>query len=251
MGGEKKENIENTEDIEDIQLTVTKWYVQAEDREKAARFFGDLGLDGFCAEADSMEWIRYQGSAPEQDREELIHKVLQHQRDKKFKVVFLDENYEPLYKDELGWNIDAHLPAAYWTVMLGIVFFLGLMAFSLRNVEGANPALNIMCAAYASPLAVLAFWGCRFRLTVKEQIITVRRAFGRKYSFSTDEITKVTRRVRSGVSAVWTERVTIYAKSRRVSVNSYMTDMEKLDGFLLWYVSGSKIATREKKSRGF
>lgn len=53
------------------------------------------------------------------------------------------------------------------------------------------------------------------------------------------------------MSAVWTERVTIYAKSRRVSVNSYMTDMEKLDGFLLWYVSGSKIATREKKSRGF
>lgn len=176
MGGEKKENIENTEDIEDIQLTVTKWYVQAEDREKAASFFGDLGLDGFCAEADSMEWIRYRGSAPEQDREELIHKVLQHQRDKKFKVVFLDENYEPLYKDELGWNIDAYLPAAYWTVMLGIVFFLGLMAFSLRNVEGANPALNIMCAAYASPLAVLAFWGCRFRLTVKEQIINCQES---------------------------------------------------------------------------
>ena len=82
MTGEKKEN------IEDIQLTVTKWYVQPEDREKAARFFGEPGLDGFCAEADSMEWIRYRGSAPEQDRDKLIHKVLRHQRDKKFKVVF-------------------------------------------------------------------------------------------------------------------------------------------------------------------
>ena len=248
MGGEKKENIEN---IEDIQLTVTKWYVQAEDREKAARFFGEPGLDGFCAEADSMEWIRYRGSAPEQDRDELIHKVLRYQRDKKFKVVFLDENDEPLYKDELGWNIDIHLPAAYRAVMLGIVFFLGLLAFSLRNVEGANPALNIVCAAYACPLAVLAFWGCRFRLTVEEQDITVRRAFGKRYGFSPDEITKVTRRVRSGTSAVWTDRVTVYAKSRRVSVNSYLTEMEKLDGFLLWHVSGSKIITKEKKSRGF
>lgn len=248
---ETEDKAAEDKETEEIRLTVERHCVQVEDQDKAVRFFGDLSLEGFFAEAGSVEWIRYRGSTPEQDRDELIRKVLRHQRDKRFKIVFLDENYAPLYKDELGWSVDSHLPAFYWAVTLGLLLFLGLMAFSLRNVEGVNPALNLVCAAYAIPLAALTLWGSRFRLTVEGRLITVRRAAGKKYSFSTDEITKVIRRVQIDMGGIWTDRVTIYAKSRRVSVSSYLTDMEKLDRFLLWYVSGRKIVTKEKKSHAF
>ena len=61
---------------------------------RTARFNGELGMVGFWAFADSMQWITPQTSMPASDaeRQEVIQAVKQYYGKKKDRVFFVDQN---------------------------------------------------------------------------------------------------------------------------------------------------------------
>ena len=56
---ETEDKAAENKETEEIRLTVERHCVQVEDQDKAARFFGDLSLEGFFAKAGN---IRYNAS---------------------------------------------------------------------------------------------------------------------------------------------------------------------------------------------
>ena len=72
-----------------MNITGTKWYVQIEDDNgNIARFDGELGSDGFYADADSVQWVRHKGEATEKDRIVLIRQAAEYVKILEFKVFF-------------------------------------------------------------------------------------------------------------------------------------------------------------------
>ena len=67
-----------------------------------------------------------------------------------------------------------------------------------------------------------------------------------EYSFNTGEITKVVRRVNinSGIGTM--AKITIYTKSKHVSVESLMRGCDKMDSYITENVDPQKIITKEK-----
>ena len=113
-------------------------------------------------------------------------------------------------------------------------------------VEGFNLACIITFAILLIPFLIAALWSCRFRITVRQDTITVRRTIGKEYSFNTGEITKVVRRVNinSGIGTM--AKITIYTKSKHVSVESLMRGCDKMDSYITENVDPQKIITKEK-----
>ncbi len=72
-----------------MNITGTKWYVQIEDDNgNIARFDGELGSDGFYADADSVQWVRHKGEATDKDRIDLIRQAAEYVKNLEFKVFF-------------------------------------------------------------------------------------------------------------------------------------------------------------------
>lgn len=78
--------------MNEIKITGTKWYVEIEYDGNIARFDGELGIDGFYAEANTLRWIKHKGNAIEEDKIRLIHNVQKYVNKQKFKVFFDDDN---------------------------------------------------------------------------------------------------------------------------------------------------------------
>lgn len=78
--------------MNEIKITGTKWYVDIEYDGNIARFDGELCIDGFYANANTMKWINHKGSAIEEDKVRLIHNVIKNVNKQKFKVLFVDDN---------------------------------------------------------------------------------------------------------------------------------------------------------------
>lgn len=47
--------------MNEIKITGTKWYVEIECDGNIARFDGELCIDGFCAKANTLMWIKHKG----------------------------------------------------------------------------------------------------------------------------------------------------------------------------------------------
>ena len=85
----------------------------------------------------------------------------------------------------------------------------------------------------------------RFRITAEGNRITVRPAAGRSYSFSVDEITRVSRRIRKKLRQYEIRRITIYTKSKRVTLNQRMCGIVDIDCYLMRHVASERILTEE------
>lgn len=72
--------------MNEIKITGTKWYVDIEYDGNIARFDGELCIDGFYANANTMKWINHKGSAIEEDKIRLINNVKKYVSKQKFKV---------------------------------------------------------------------------------------------------------------------------------------------------------------------
>lgn len=79
-----------------------------------------------------------------------------------------------------------------------------------------------------------------------QDTITVRRGIGKGYSFHVNEITKVVRRVNRNTNLGTLVKVTIYTKSRHVSVETLMTGFEKMESYIAENVDPQKIVVKEK-----
>lgn len=79
-----------------------------------------------------------------------------------------------------------------------------------------------------------------------QDTITVRRGIGKGYSFHVNEITKVVRRVNRNTNLGTLVKVTIYTKSRHVSVDTLMTGCDKMESYITEKVDPQKIVIKEK-----
>lgn len=104
----------------------------------------------------------------------------------------------------------------------------------------------IVSAVLFSPFLFGALWGYRFKIIVCQNTITVRKAIGKEYSFNVNEITKVVRRINRNTNLGTLVKITIYAKSRHVSVETLMTGFDKMESYIAENVDPQKIVIKEK-----
>ena len=125
--------------------------------------------------------------------------------------------------------------APKWIYKLALTTFLISILISVLFwlIGDSGPEGIIVFAVVCSPLLVGALWGYRFRIIVREDIITVRQGIGKEYSFNVNEITKVVRRVNRNTNLGTLVKVTIYTKSRHVSVETLYENEVQFD--IRWY----------------
>ena len=139
------------------------------------------------------------------------------------------------------------LPKWHYKFMIVGVLILMLIPVLFYLIDGSSPIWIIVFAILLSPFLVAALWSYRFRITVRQDIITVRRGIGKEYSFNISEITKVVRRVNINNNLGTMVKITIYTKSRHVSVETLMTGCDKMESYIAENVDAGKIITKERK----
>ena len=138
------------------------------------------------------------------------------------------------------------LPKWHYKFMIVGVLILMLIPVLFYLIDGSSPIWIIVFAILLSPFLVAALWSYRFRITVRQDIITVRRGIGKEYSFNINEITKVVRRVNRNSNLGTMVKITIYTKSRHVSVETLMTGCDKMESYIAENVDPQKIVIKEK-----
>lgn len=138
--------------------------------------------------------------------------------------------------------------APKWIYKLAIAgfFFCVLVPGLICLINDNSLAGIIVSAVLFSPFLIGALWGYRFRIIVREDTITVRQGIGKEYSFNVNEITKVVRRVNRNSDLGTMVKMTIYTKSRHVSVETLMTGCDKMESYIAENVDPQKIVIKEK-----
>ncbi len=236
-----------------MKITGTKSYVQIEDEDgNIARFDGETCLGGFYAYAAPVCWLRHQGEATEADRLALIYKATRYGKDNGVKILFFDADGKVLFETELGLKTEVRRSKTYYAFMAVVVLSLGFSVLLLAILDVEGPmllvAMGIVAALFAAPFLFYGFLVWRFRVSAEGERITVRPGIGRKYSFRTGEITKILRKTKREASWEEIQNITIYAKSRHVSMNREMEGIEEMDAYLARHVEPEKIITRRKGS---
>ena len=143
-------------------------------------------------------------------------------------------------------NFKVCTPKWHYKLMIAGFLLLVLIPVLFYLIEGSGLAGIIVSAVLFSPFLVAALWSYRFRITVRENNITVRRGIGKEYSFNVNEITKVVRRVNRNSDLGTMVKITIYTKSRHVSVETLMTGCDKMESYIAENVDPQKIVIKEK-----
>ena len=132
--------------------------------------------------------------------------------------------------------------APKWSYKLAIAGFLifVLIPGLIGLIDDCSPVVIIVSAVLFSPFLVAALWGYRFRVIVREDTITVRQGIGKEYIFNVNEITKVVRRVNINSYIGTLVKITIYTKSRHVSVETLMTGCDKMESYIAENVAHRK-----------
>lgn len=91
------------------------------------------------------------------------------------------------------------------------------------------------------PCSIAILWLLLFKVTVKDQTITVRRGIGTTYSFDVTEIVKVTWKVNLTAFGKL-EKITIKTSNgRKVSIETLMAGFDKMSTYISENVDPSKI----------
>ena len=77
-----------------MKIEYAKGHVDIEYSGKKARFFGDLGLNGFCAYVTTMKWMLPERDAPvsKAEQEEWINAINSHFAHVKDRILFVDDS---------------------------------------------------------------------------------------------------------------------------------------------------------------
>ena len=168
-----------------MKITGDRGQVQIEDKGNIARFYGELCSNGFYADAGSILWLKKKGEATEEDRLNLIHKVIRHQQNDSFKILFSDDEGRLLFEDELGLKIEAGWPKlSYYALMAAVLVGLWLPIMLMEILDLADPLFRIMfelpSVVLTGLILIFGFGIGRFRITAEGNRITVRPAAGRR-----------------------------------------------------------------------
>ena len=113
-------------------------------------------------------------------------------------------------------------------------------------------ALDVACAA-ALALAFLlaAVWARRFRVAVRQGLVSVRPGLiGRPWSFTVGDITRVVRHINRNKAVGVMTKMTVRARGRRVSVETLMLGSEEFWAFIRDNVDPSRVVTKVSRRGG-
>lgn len=102
----------------------------------------------------------------------------------------------------------------------------------------------VIFACLIGPFVLAGALWRRFKVTVRQGVITVQPCFGRAWSFSTVNVTRVVRRVNPNSSAGELAKMTVWAGRRRVSVEALMQGSEAFWAYIERNVSPETIVTK-------
>lgn len=143
------------------------------------------------------------------------------------------------------------LPGGFSRLMLGgsLLFALFPVAFALA---GDLPPLGVfMFALIIASLPLAAVAGRRFRVRVRDGVVTVRPAlFGSEWDFVAADVTRVVRRINYNTGMGTLAKMTVHARGRRVSVESLMVGSEGFWAFIEGNVDPSRIVTKVNRRGG-
>ena len=141
-------------------------------------------------------------------------------------------------------SFELYAPRWYYKLILIISLILSMIPVIFGIKDGFDIISTIVFAIFITPFFVLALLSYRFRITVREDTITVKPGFRKKYSFNVSEITKVIRKVvlNSGIGT--NVKITVYTESKHVSVESLMIGIDKFDRYIKEKVDPEKISTK-------
>lgn len=143
-------------------------------------------------------------------------------------------------------SFKVYLPKWHYKLALigSLIFSMVPIIFCLVN--GIDLACIITFAILIAPFLIAALWSYRFRITVREDTITVNPGIGKNYSFNINDITKVIRKVNLNTGLDTLVKITIYTKSKHVSVEYLMRGSNKFDRYIKEKVNPEKISTKVK-----
>lgn len=143
------------------------------------------------------------------------------------------------------------LPGGFSRLMLGssLLFTLFPVAFALA---GDLPPLGVfMFALIIAPFLLAAVAGRRFRVRVRDGVVTVRPAlFGSEWDFVAADVTRVVRRINYNTGMGTLAKMTVHAHGRRVSVETLMLCSEDFWAFIENNVDPSRIVTKVNRWGG-
>ena len=234
-----------------MNITGTKWYVQIEDDNgNIARFDGELGSDGFYADADSVQWVRHKGEATDKDRIDLIYRATQYGKNSDIKILFFHADNKVMFETELGLKTEVYWSKTYLVDVFVMVFSLIFPAVLVAMLDVASmmfsTVFTIITVLLASPFLVWGFLICRFRVTAEGNVITVIPGAGRKYTFPMDEITGIVRKTKLDSGWEEIEKIRIQTKTKHISLNDNMTGIRDMDAYLMRHTDAGKIITKQK-----
>ena len=233
-----------------MKVTGTKCRVQIEDDAgNIARFDGEVCFREFCALADSIQWIRHNGEATDQDRIDLIYKATRYGKDTGTKILFFSSDGQVMFENELGLKTEVYWSKTYLVIVAVVVVSLLFPALFIAVLDVASLSFNIgfsiATVLLASPFIIWAFRIWRFRITAEGDVVTVRPAAGRIQQFPASDITRVVRKVKMDSCWEMIQKVRFYIKDKRVSLNQNMTGIEDMDAYLMRHVDAKKITTKK------
>lgn len=137
-----------------------------------------------------------------------------------------------------------YLPKWHYKLTLIGSLILSMVPIIFCLVNGIDIACIIAFAILIAPFLVMAFWSYRFKITVKEDTITVKPGIGKNYSFNINEITKVIRKVNLNTGLDTLVKITVYTKSKHVSVEYLMIGSDKFVRYIKEKIDPEKISTK-------
>ena len=127
-----------------MRVTGTKCCVQIEDDAgNIARFDGEVCFREFCALADSIQWIRHNGEATDQDRIDLIYKATRYGKDTGTKILFFSSDGQVMFENELGLKTEVYWSKTYLVIVAVVVVSLLFPALFIAVLDVASLSFSI------------------------------------------------------------------------------------------------------------
>lgn len=147
-------------------------------------------------------------------------------------------------------DITVFVPKSFSLFVWGCSALLTLVPVGFA-LAGELPLVGaVVFACLIGPFVLAGFAWRRFMVTVRQGVIAVQPCFGRAWSFSTVDVTRVVRRVNPNSSSEELAKMTVWAGRHRVSVEALMQGSEAFWAYIERNVSPGTIITKGHGRRG-
>ena len=163
--------------------------------------------------------------------------------------ILITARYVTACRDAIGaamdQDFDVAAPRGFSRFMLGTTALLALVPIGFALAGELPVAGAVSFAILLSPFLLAAVWARRFKVTVRQGLVSVNPGLIRgPWSFTAGDVTKVVRHINHNKSVGTMTKMTVRARGRRVSIETLMQGSEEFEEFILENVDAGRIVTK-------